>query len=893
MNLSNMANLCFHFPLLMFSLLCLKVCFTLCHTDLTMNDELALLAFKFSVKDPYNHLANWSNSSSICNWVGVMCDAHHVRVMALNLGEMGLKGTLPSKIGNLSFLVELDLHSNNLYGELPKELTQLHKLQILNLSYNEFNGGIPTWIGSLFMLQHFHLHNNSFGGFIPKSISNLSKLETLDWNYNFIEGVIPSEIGKLQSLKILRIARNKLSGRIPLTISNLSSLELLSLSFNSLTGDIPKAIGALTNLKILYLGANKLSGQIPRNIGNLTKLQHLQLGENNIKGDIPEGIGKLDLLQELYLSFNNLRGGIPEQIGNLKSLKLLYLGRNQFSGQISSTIFNISELQEIDLSWNNLLGGIPSNICHGLPNLQALHLQANKLFGAIPSGWTQCKQLKELTLELNLFTGHIPKSIRNLTMLQLLNLYSNNLEGIIPATLGGLKNLQDLSLAHNNLQGNIPKSFGNMLSLIKLDLSDNNLSGKIPKSLELLIYLKYVNLSYNKLQGEIPSRGVFKNLTPESFMMNQALCGKPQLQVPPCKKETRKGSMTILLLLRCILPIVVSIILVVLGIMLLRHKQQQNSRGLVERELSTLGVPRRISYFEIQEATNRFDESSILGRGSYGSVFKGTLSNGMIVAVKIFNCDSQVMLRSFEKECDILCNARHRNLVKVISCCSNVDFKSLVMEFMPNGSLERWLYSYNYFLDFLQRLNIMINVATALEYLHHGLLTPIVHCDLKPSNILLDDEMVAHVSDFGISKLLDKEESKIFTETIPTIGYVAPEYGSSGVVSTKIDVYSYGIMLLEVFTRKRPTEDMFVSGLRLKSWVSESMPHAIIQVMDSNLLQGDEHHINNILTSTSSILELALNCCTDLPKARGNMIDVVVSLNKIKGMFLHRQQHHV
>ncbi|XP_054813321.1 receptor kinase-like protein Xa21 [Prosopis cineraria] len=230
-----MANLCFHFPFLMFSLLCLKVCFTLCHTNLTINDELALLAFKFSIKDPHNHLANWSNSSSICNWVGVMCDAQHERVIALNLGEMGLKGTLPSKIGNLSFLVELDLHSNNLYGDLPKELIQLQKLQILNLSYNEFNGEIPTWIGSLFMLQHFHLRNNSFGGVIPKSISNLSKLETLNWNDNFVEGFIPFEIGKLQCLKILQIAVNKLSGRIPPTISNLSSLEKLSLPYNFLT----------------------------------------------------------------------------------------------------------------------------------------------------------------------------------------------------------------------------------------------------------------------------------------------------------------------------------------------------------------------------------------------------------------------------------------------------------------------------------------------------------------------------------------------------------------------------------------------------------------------------------------------------------------------------------
>ncbi|XP_054813389.1 LRR receptor-like serine/threonine-protein kinase EFR [Prosopis cineraria] len=585
-----MANLCFHFSFSMFLLLCLMIHPTCCHTNFS-TDELALRAFRFSVRDPYNHLDDWTNSSSICNWLGVTCDYNYGTVRILDLSEMSLKGTLPSQIGNLSFLVKLDLHSNNFYGELPKELFQLRKLKILNLSYNAFNGVIPTWIGSLSALQHLILNNNSFDGVIPSSISNLSKLESLECRSNFIKGSIPFEIVRLGRLKILRISVNNLSGIIPSAVSNLSSLEHIILSYNFLSGNILETIGALTNLKIISLSVNKLSGQIPRSIGNLT------------------------LLQELYLDHNNLEGGIPEQIGNLKSLKILYLDTNQFSGHLPSTIFNLSELQVIDLSWNNLSGAIPSNICHGLPNLQALLLQANKLFGAMPYGWTQCKQLKTLELEVNFFTGRIPKSITNLTMLQQLTMHSNNLKGII----------------------------------------------------------------------------------------------------------------------------------------LLRHKRQQNSRGLVKIDLSILGLPKRISYFEIQEATNGFDESNILGRGSYGSVFKGKLSSEMIIAVKIFKFDSHVMLRSFEKECDILRNARHRNLV-------------------------------------------------------------------KPSNILLDNEMVAHVSDFGISKLLDKEESKTNTETVPTIGYVAPEYGYFGVVSTKVDVYSYGIMLLEVFTRKRPTEDMFVEGLNLKSW---------------------------------------------------------------------------
>ncbi|KAF7841469.1 putative LRR receptor-like serine/threonine-protein kinase [Senna tora] len=180
-------------------------------------------------------------------------------------------------------------------------------------------------------------------------------------------------------------------------------------------------------------------------------------------------------------------------------------------------------------------------------------------------------------------------------------------------------------------------------------------------------------------------------------------------------------------------------------------------------------------------------------------------------------------LRSFDTECIAICNLRHRNLVKIISSCSNVDFKSLIMEFMPNGSLERWLYSHNYCLDILQRLDIMIDIASTLEYLHYGSSTPVVHCDVKPSNVLLDEDMVAHLSDFGVSKLLGEEKLQIYTKTVATVRYMAPEYGSEGVVSMKGDVYSYGIMLMEVFTRKKPIDDI-VEGLSLKDWFLEEDP---------------------------------------------------------------------
>ncbi|XP_028797281.1 probable LRR receptor-like serine/threonine-protein kinase At3g47570 [Neltuma alba] len=253
------------------------------------------------------------------------------------------------------------------------------------------------------------------------------------------------------------------------------------------------------------------------------------------------------------------------------------------------------------------------------------------------------------------------------------------------------------------------------------------------------------------------------------------------------------------------------------GIVFLKHNRD-DANYATNRDLTNLDAPTRISYYDLLQGTNGFDEGNLLGSGSFGSVYKAILPNEKIVAVKVFNIDIEEALRSFDIECAAMCNLRHRNLIKIISSCSNDDFKSLVMEFMSNGSLDRWLYSHNYCLDILQRLNIMVDVAAALEYLHHGTLTRIVHCDIKPSNVLLDENMVAHLSDFGIAKLLSEEQLETHTKTLATVGYMAPEYGSKGVVSFKGDVYSYGIVLMEMFTRKKPTDEMFVEGLGLKDW---------------------------------------------------------------------------
>ncbi|XP_028801503.1 receptor kinase-like protein Xa21 [Neltuma alba] len=669
---------------------------------------------------------------------------------------------------------------------------------------------------------------------------------------------------------------NNLKGAIPSEIFNISTLTRLELYQNSLSGLLPPYLGiSLPNLEMLLLGVNELTGQIPNSISNASKLITLDLSWNKFSGAIPEVLENLKNLMELDLDGNNLTGLIPKMVNKLQSLQHLSLSDNRLQGSIINELCQLKRLSELYLANNLFSGAIPG--CLENTSVRKLNFSSNKLISHVPSSIWSLKDILVLDISSNALSGIISPEISNMRAIILLNLSRNQISGSIPITMGILQTLQNLSLAHNKLQGPIPESLSGMISIESMDLSHNYLSGIIPESLESLLYLKFINLSYNLLHGEIPNGGCFQNFTAQSFMMNKDLCGKSQLQVQPCKKERKYMTKRVKLLIKCSLPIMV-VILVVSFIVYLRHKRDAYANGSANKDLINLGTPIRVSYYDLLHGTDGFDESNLLGFGYYGSVYKATLPNGMIVAVKVLRSNLDEALMSFDIECVVACNLRHRNLVKIISSCSNDYFKCLIMEFMSNGNLDKWLYSHNNCLDILKRLNIMIDVAVALEYLHHGSSTPIVHCDLKPSNVLLDENMVAHLTDFGVAKLVGEEHLEIYTKTLATIGYMAPEYGSKGAISIKGDVYSYGILLMEIFTRKKPTDGMFVESLSLKDWVSMSTPQSVIHILDATLLHNQ--NIGDILPHMSSIFELALNCCSNLPEARPTMIDVVVSMKK-------------
>ncbi|XVF24093.1 hypothetical protein REPUB_Repub13aG0097600 [Reevesia pubescens] len=848
----------------------------------------------------------------------------------LNIFAVGnnlLVGEIPGVLGSLSNLKELRLNGNKFKGSIPPSLGNLSSLDWLTLAQNRLSGRIPEALGQQANLTVFSLVENGISGMIPDSIFNLSNIKLLDFGHNQFEGSLPSDLGiNMPYIEVFSVSHNQFTGSIPASITNASNLFALHTNKNKLSGNLISfekldklerltingnhfgsggatddlsflcSLINATTLYFLNIGENNFGGLLPECISNFSSTIFLfAIQENKIFGRIPAGIENLINLEMLVVSNNQLSGSIPLGIGRIQKLKIFWASYNSLSGAIPTSFGNLTMLINLRLPQNNLHGNIPSDLAR-CENLAELRLSGNKLTGSIPPGVIGLSSLS-ITLDLssNSLTGMLPIEVQNLKNLGELNVSFNRLSGVLPSNLRSCVRLEKLYLRGNLFHGLIPSSLSSLKGLLELDISDNNFSGEIPKFLVNFEFLRYLNLSFNDFEGTIPSEGVFKNAKAIFVEGNSKLCGGvPEFHLYGCDlKGSNKRSNNSLKLKVAIASAILGVILVFSFLLLFYFRKKKKQSATPTSEDNSI---LRLSYQSILRATDGFASENLIGAGSFGSVYKGNIEeNGVVVAIKVLNLLRPGASKSFMAECEALKNIRHRNLVRILTACSSIDyegndFKALVYEFMVNGSLEDWLHpsvgmnetAKN--LTLFQRVNVAADVASALEYLHHRCETSIIHCDLKPSNILLNNEMVGHVGDFVLAKLLSTEISNYSSNQSSslglkgTIGYAPPEYGLGNEVSTKGDVYSYGILLLEMFTGKRPTDEMFKEGLSLPNFVKAALPEQVNEIIDPILLEENERHFQYF----NSILEIGVNCSAESPNERMDMSDVAAKLCSIK-----------
>ncbi|XP_027337408.1 probable leucine-rich repeat receptor-like protein kinase At1g35710 [Abrus precatorius] len=818
-------------------------------------------------------------------------------LVILDLNGMGLGGSIPKEITTRIMLEDLDLSNNRLRGPIPLQLANFTRLKMLSLHSNSLSGSIPSTVGQLKNLTYLYLESNQFQGPIPMELGNLTQLKQLGLSHNSLSGSIPSTLGQLKNLTYLYLDSNQFDGPIPMELGNLTQLKELDLSHNSLSGSIPSTLGQLKNLTYLYLPSNQFESPIPMELGNLTQLKVLYLSHNSLSGSIPSTLGQLKNLISLYLHSNQFEGPIPMELGNLTQLEVLYLSHNSLSSSIPSTLGQLKNLKHLYLDSNQFQGPISMELGN-LTQLKQLDLSHNSLSGSIPSTLGQWKNLIYLYLHSNQFEGPIPIEVVNLTLLQHLHLSHNHLTSSIPSPIlncplatvdlscnllnGSITSqigcVTDLNLSHNFFSGQVPSVFGTNSMMDRLDLSYNNLTGKLHTE---LANLGYINLSYNFF--DFPENLDSESKLPDfcSFPKNALITYDPPNYAACYVLQTNSHSSTTTSKVKTIIVIALPITCIILSVLATLYFPKCMNKAKFEGRSTKNGdffsiwnYDGKIAFEDVIEATEDFHLKYCIGTGAYGSVYKAQLPSGNIVALKkLHQMESQnpAFDKSFRNEVKMLTGIRHKNIVKLHGYCLHNRSMFLVYQYMERGSL---FYVLNNDveaeeLNWSMRVNIIKGMAHALSYMHHDCTPPIVHRDVTTSNVLLNSQLEAFVSDFGTARLLDPHSSNQ-TLVVGTYGYVDPELAYTLKVTEKCDVYSFGVVALETLMGRHP-------GELLSSLSNPSNQNFLLKdILDSRLpLPSSQKDAQDIVL----VGTIALACLCSKPKFRPSMQQVARKLS--------------
>ncbi|KAK7261941.1 hypothetical protein RIF29_28265 [Crotalaria pallida] len=681
------------------------------------------------------------------------------------------------------------------------------------------------------------------------------------------------------------------------SITNLPHLKTLFFyrCFSHNPQPIPPFLGQLgPTLQTLVLRENGHVGPIPNELGNLTNLRVLDLHKNNLNGSIPLSLCGMTDLRSFDLSGNKLTGSIPNF--TFPGLNVLDLSQNLLMGSIPSTIWTHECLMKLDFSHNRLMGPLPEKIL-GLKDLMLLDMSYNRIQDPFPVSLRSLSSLQALILKGNpMGSTMIPSDgFDGMKGLMILVLSNINLHGPIPESLGTLPNLRVLHLDGNHLNGSIPKGFKDMRNLSELRLNDNKLSGSVPFGREIVWRMKRKLRLYNN-SGLCYDDA---NSVDPTFDSSIGLCDTASSSSPGSVRTVQHISTT-----ENSMPTTINVssdatlaklslslaTFTMLALILLERERERNKitekvmafcpmfccrNGLDRKARGKKQPPWRVfSLKELHSATNNFNYDNKLGEGGFGSVYWGQLWDGSQIAVKRLKVWSNKADMEFAVEVEILARVRHKNLLSLRGYCAEGQERLIVYDYMPNLSLLSHLHgqhSTESLLDWSRRMTIAIGSAEGIAYLHHQATPHIIHRDIKASNVLLDSDFQARVADFGFAKLIPDGATHVTTRVKGTLGYLAPEYAMLGKANESCDVYSLGILLLELATGRRPLEKLSSTSRRsIHDWALPLACEKKFSELADSRLNG-----NYAEEELKRVVLLALVCTQSQPERRPTMVEVV------------------
>ncbi|KAM3307904.1 putative LRR receptor-like serine/threonine-protein kinase [Capsicum chacoense] len=891
-------------------------CKSLKNLDLSYNYLTGNLSFRLDMLDVFSASHNYF-SGSLPSWIFTQ----NCSLQVLDLSENLFFGELPTSISNCKRLVELNLWGNSFSGSIPREIGSVQSLQELCLGSNNFSSDIPGTLSGLSKLVYLDLSRNNFGGEIQEIFGQLTQVRFLVLHGNsYIGGIVSSGIPNLVNLSRLDLSDNHFSGPLPVEISQMKSLVFLILAHNQFGGNIPSEYGDLTALQAVDLSSNRFNGSIPTSFGKLRSLLWLMLANNSLSGEIPPELGNCSSLLWLNLGNNQLTGPIPSQLASIGAdpMPTFLLNREKEKlAAASGDCFAVRRWIPADYP--------PFSFIYPLFNGKNCRILGDRLFTGdgliqvcVPGSNVRMNQVTGyIQLSDNKLSGEIPPEIGKMKNISMLHLGANEFSGELPSEIGQV-HLIVLNVSKNNFSGEIPKQIGHIRCLQNLDLSFNNFSGPFPASFSKLHELSKFNISYNPyIYGFVPEIGQLLTFEKSSFL------GDPLLRLPSFmhnstnyterntnenhKQRTKVGALLVIVVLALAFIVcgVMSLIVCLLmraptsssGVLLEdtegRHDSPSSTSASSSRlcasssrgsdDVKVIRLDRTsFTHSGILKATWNFSDDRIIGRGGFGIVYRGILPDGREVAVKKLQREGIEGEKEFRAEMEALSGNGsgwpHPNLVTLYGWCLDGSEKLLVYEYMEGGTLEDVITDRTRF-TWKRRIQAAIDVARALVYLHHDCYPCIVHRDVKASNVLLDKDGRAKVTDFGLSRVMISEHTHVSTMIAGTIGYVAPEYGQTMHATTKGDVYSYGVLAMELATGRHAIdggeECLIEWATRVMGDGRKGFTRAIIPValLVSGLAEGAEE--------MCELLRIGIRCTAETPHDRPNMkqvLDMLISI---------------